>query len=369
MSDFAPDLRRDGSRHAGTLRPRSPSFGDCCPDVRHIDSRHPDSRHDAGLEADADEAFALFDLAAPDLPTPHAIRRELPFHADIAVWTLEAKGGVLRMKVASSPAATERLRRGAALLRALAKEGLRVPEPLRLSERTGRARVAVALERRLGTTHAFAGWPILGTSGRVALARSLATSLLALHRLPASRWGSLVAPDSNAPLTERGREELQDRVDRRVRALVELDVLASTDVAPIRDRLRFAASALPTHVTTSLCHGRPLLTSLALERRELVGMCDFELAQEADRWTDVAAARMALGDPSGAPASAFLDAYVTGVDVAERPPDLESRLDFYLGGLTLATLESMARYHPDEARLVARDWASRWSSHASGSRA
>ena len=67
--------------------------------------------------------------------------------------------------------------------------------------------MTVALERRLGTTNGYVGWPILGAAGRVAFASALAGALLALHRCPASSYDSLTQPSSTGgPLTLAWRE-------------------------------------------------------------------------------------------------------------------------------------------------------------------
>ena len=98
----------------------------------------PSSDAEGAFDEDADAAFALYELVAPDLPTPSSIRREMAPDPEIAVWAVHAKGGVVRMKVATTKEAAVRVRRGAALLPLLSAQGLRVPEALRLREQPGR---------------------------------------------------------------------------------------------------------------------------------------------------------------------------------------------------------------------------------------
>ncbi len=131
--------------------------------------------------ADADAAAALYELAAPDLPPPTSVRREATPDPEIAVWAVHAKGFFARMKVATSAVAVARLRRGAALLSTLSARGLRVPEALLVRAKPGGSSATVALERRLGTTSAAVGWPILGAPGRIAFAEALAKAFVELH--------------------------------------------------------------------------------------------------------------------------------------------------------------------------------------------
>ncbi len=303
--------------------------------------------------ADADAAAALYELAAPDLPPPTSVRREATNDAEIAAWAVHAKGRVVRMKIAGVESAVQRLRRGARLLLPLAARGIRVAEPLRVVEKPGGATVTVSLERRLGTTNAAIGWPILGAPGRLAFAEALAQALLALHVTaaagPSSDAAVLVAPNA-APATLPWRSLVDERVRRRIAFLRDADVLIPESAERIERRMAAATAKLPESIEPSLCHGSFALCGAALERRAFAGLLDFESACLGDRWLDVAAALPALGDAESGPGRRFLEAY----SAAEPPPpDLASRFDLYGGLVLLRALSVVAAAFPSEARSAA----------------
>ena len=313
-----------------------------------------------GFFDDADAAAALYELAAPDLPPPTSVRREATHDPEIAAWAVHAKGGVVRMKVAGVDAAVARLRRGALLLPALAARGIRVSEPLRVVEKPGGSAVTVALERRLGTTNAAVGWPILGAPGRLAFAEALAKALLELHRIE-SMTGPASDSGASAPLP--WRSLVEERVRRRVAFLREADVLSRESAVRIEERMLAASAKLPESLAPSLCHGGLALPAAALERRVFAGLQDFESACLADRWLDVAAALTALGDLDSGPGRRLLDVYTA---VEAPPADLTSRLDLYGGLVLLRALSVVAAAFPVEARSAAERLTEDWIGAESG---
>lgn len=304
--------------------------------------------------ADADAAAALFELAAPDLPPPTSVRREATADPEIAVWAVHAKGLAVRMKVATSEAAVARLRRGAGLLATLSARGLRVPEPLGVREKPGGATATAALERRLGTTSAAIGWPILGAPGRVAFAEALAKAFAALHAPTAASGPAGLAP----PETVAWRAVVEERVRRRIGLLREADVLSADSASRTEARLLAAASRLPERLAPALCHGTFALPAAALERRAFAGLSDFEHACAGDPWLDVSAAVSALGGPAGAPVRRFLEVYGAGTPL---PADLSSRLDLYAGLVLLKSLCVVATAFPSEARTAAERLTDAWA--------
>lgn len=317
---------------------------------------------------DADAAAALFELAAPDLPPPTSLRREPAFDPEIAVWTVHAKGVVLRMKVAVAEAAAARVHRGAARLGELASRGLRVPESLRVRARPGGSPATIALERRLGTSSAAVGWPMLGAPGRVALAEAFAGALHALHALrPPSREtpplldrppGRAVAAGgggADAPASIPWRAPIEARVVARVAALRDAGVLEGDAADGVEVRMLDAAASLPDTIAPATCHGGLTLSAAALARRTFAGLADFESSCGADPWLDVAAAVEALGGPLGAPARRFLEVYASAV---APPSDLATRLELYTGLVMLRALSFASARFPVEARAAAEHWLS-----------
>ena len=307
--------------------------------------------------ADADAAAALYELAAPDLPPPTSVRREATADPEIAIWAVHAKGSFVRMKVATSEPAVARLRRGATLLPTLAARGLRVPEAILVRAKPGGSSVTVALERRLGTTNAAVGWPILGAPGRIAFAEALAKGFSALHAPGAS---SASAPTGSAtpPGEIPWRAVVEDRVRKRVGLLRDADVLSPEFGSRTEAKLLEEASRLPVHLVPVLCHGTFALPAAALERRAFAGLSDFEGACTADPWLDVAAAVASLGDPAGAPSRRFLEVYGATMPL---PADLSSRLDLYSGLVLLKSLCVVATAFPSEARTAAERLTGSWS--------
>jgi aminoglycoside phosphotransferase (APT) family kinase protein len=317
--------------------------------------------------ADADAAAALYELAAPDLPPPTSVRREAMADPEIGVWAVHAKGFYARMKVATSAAGVARLRRGAELLSTLSARGLRVPEGLLVRAKPGGSSATVALERRLGTTSAAVGWPILGAPGRVAFAEALAKAFVELHRGGAVPSGAATsgpvppgvplagpAPGGEVPW----RAVVEERVRARIGHLRDADVLSDDSGARTQARLLEAASRLPTNLVPTICHGAFALPAAALERRAFAGLCDFEGSCTGDPWIDVGAAVASLGDFGGAPARRFLDVYGAAVPP---PADLSSRLELYGGLLLLKSLCMVATSFPSEARTAAERLTAAWS--------
>lgn len=309
---------------------------------------------DPSLE-DADVAAALYELGAPDLPPPTCVRLEPTRDAEIRVWTIQAKGVALRMKVAATELSAARLRRGARLLPLLATRGVRVPEPLRVVERPGGAPVTVALERRLGTANAAVGWPILGAPGRIAFAEALARALLALHA-SAGAWQTLASSPAS-PATIPWRAEIETRIGRSVALLREADVVAPEVANRVAERLLAAARNLPERIEPALCHGAFALSAASLERRVFAGLSDLESACLADRWFDVTAVVAALSTRADAATRRFLEVYGSVVPL---PADLAARVDLYAGLVLLRMTSRAAATHASEDRSMVRELVEAW---------
>ena len=288
-----------------------------------------------------------------------------------------------------------------------------VPTPRRLELHLNETDLSVAIEERLGTGDARALWPRLSTAKRCDIAQASAQRLLALHavrledvpalRPPGGGWGTpprAVAPPtpgrsgcgsaSNrgagsgwpssgtagassphddapdaAPSTRRGarpwREVVYGRIERRVAALRVDGILENDLLVRVEKRLRTAAASLPLDLELRLCHGVFGLESVALDRREVVGIQDFELASPGDPWTDVAYWLASSGDPDGKAARRFFDTYR---DHVIAPPDLPARIDLYAGLTVLRAMAHLASSFTDEGCATLAEVTESWVSTA-----
>jgi aminoglycoside phosphotransferase (APT) family kinase protein len=305
------------------------------------------------LDDDPATAAALFERAAPDLGEPRAMRLESGSPYDVARWVVRTAKGAWRMKVALEPDAKARLRRGADVLAAIGSRAGAVPRVERV-QGDGAAEVPlVVIESRLGASDAASRWGRLPPGARDALLDPLAKALAALHAVPASPpspghsagAGPRVAKATPTPapaghgLHGGWRSVVGAGVAKRVGRLREQACLPSELLVRVEARLVSEVERIPDGVERRLCHGRVRPSSIALEADAFAGLLDFEEARVADPWTDAALWMLSTGDPAGRSSRRFLDAF--GRD-RERPPDLASRLDAYLGLETLRVVSEAA---------------------------
>ena len=290
---------------------------------------------------------------------------------------------------------------------------LKVPTPRRLELHLNETDLSVAIEERLGTGDARAVWPRLSTAMRCAIAQASAEQLVAFHAVPMAAlpplrgpgggWGAehpAAAPPTSgrggcgsasnrgagsgwpasgtaggssphddapdaAPSTGRGarpwREVVFGRIERRVAALRVDGILENDLLARVETRLRTAASALPLDLERRPCHGVFGLESVALDKREVVGIQDFELASPGDPWMDVAYWLASSGDPDGKAARRFFDTYR---DHVTAPPDLPARIDLYAGLTVLRAMAHLASSFTDEGCATLAEVTESWVSTA-----
>ncbi len=303
--------------------------------------------------------------------------------------------------------------RAGALRSGLEAATVKVPTPRRLELHLHETELSVAIEERLGGGDARTAWPRLSTAQRCAIAEASAEQLVALHAVlvddvPALRcrggsWGAAprgsgaVAPArggcenaSNretpsgwvgigpvgasspheeapeaAPGPEGGdlpwREVVYGRIERRVAALRDGDILEGDLLARVERRLRNAAASLPLELERRLCHGAFGLESVALDRQAVVGIQDFEVASPGDPWADVAYWLASSGDPDGRAARRFFDTYRDHVTV---PPDLPARIDLYAGLTVLRAMAYLGPNFTDEGCATIAEVTESWVSTA-----
>jgi aminoglycoside phosphotransferase (APT) family kinase protein len=277
------------------------------------------------LDDDPASAAALFERVAPDLEEPKAVFCEAGPPHDVARWSVRTAKGWFRMKAALAPESRARLRRGAALLDALAARDLRVPRVARLFAGDDAALEipTVVVETRLGTTDAAGLWARSGRTARAALAEPLARALAALHRTPVE-----VLPWHGPRPATAWRDAVRLGTERRLARLRGLEAHPGSLLDRVERRIESAVARMPADVPRRLCHGRVRPSSVALEGRALAGLRDFEEARAADPWTDAALWMLSSGDPVGEPSLAFVGALARE---EAAPDDLGSRLDAYVG--------------------------------------
>jgi aminoglycoside phosphotransferase (APT) family kinase protein len=306
--------------------------------------------------ADPADAVALLERLSPGTDPPSAVLLDRASTRDLAIWNVRAGHQALRLKVATCPKWSARLRIGAAVATAAARAQVPAPDVVRVEEGETVPGLTVVLETRLGATTAATAYPRLTRPDRMALADATAAALARLHAIPPEPRLLHRAP----PPSDGWRHGVAHAIERSLARLREDDLLPQNLATRVAARLRRGAERIPPGIPISLCHGSLRLASLALERKTFAGIVDFEHARAVDPLVDLVHLSLSTGEEDHAFARRLRSAYLAANPAVALCGAVDDRASTYAGLDILQALRSERVAESPEAQALLVDLLEAW---------